>query len=110
MPAQIRVLAGVNGAGKSSLVGATIRDGTRVDANQAPRQQIEPAVREAGPGAAPGKVIAVSSIVNVLRTCVVLDYQNMHLTGYALYDSTRFGPKRDCLLTPGDTPESCTSS
>jgi predicted ABC-type ATPase len=26
MPAQIRVLAGVNGAGKSSLVGATIRD------------------------------------------------------------------------------------
>ena len=26
MPAQIRVLAGVNGAGKSSIVGATIRD------------------------------------------------------------------------------------
>jgi hypothetical protein len=58
MTPQIRVLAGVNGAGKSSIVGATIRDGTRVDANQAPRQQIERAVREAGPGAAPGKVIA----------------------------------------------------
>jgi hypothetical protein len=38
--------------------------------------------------------------VNVLRTCVVLDYQNMHLTGHALYDSTRFGPKHDCLLDP----------
>jgi hypothetical protein len=34
------------------------RDGTRVDANQAPRKQIERAVREAGPGAVPGKVIA----------------------------------------------------
>jgi ABC-type Mn2+/Zn2+ transport system ATPase subunit len=37
MTPQIRVLAGVNGAGKSSIVGATIRDSTRVDANQPPR-------------------------------------------------------------------------
>ncbi|OBI48096.1 hypothetical protein A5707_18465 [Mycobacterium kyorinense] len=34
------------------------RDGTRIDANRAPREQIERAVREAGPGAPPGKVIA----------------------------------------------------
>jgi len=34
------------------------RDGTRVDANRSPREQIERAVREAGPGAPPGKVIA----------------------------------------------------
>lgn len=34
------------------------RDGTRIDANRAPREQIERAVREAGPAAPPGKVIA----------------------------------------------------
>jgi hypothetical protein len=34
------------------------RDGTRIDANRSPREQIERAVREAGPGAPPGKVIA----------------------------------------------------
>lgn len=34
------------------------RDGTRVDSNRTPRKQIERAVREAGPGAPPGKVIA----------------------------------------------------
>ena len=34
------------------------RDGTRIDANRTPREQIERAVREAGPGAPPGKVIA----------------------------------------------------
>ncbi|HUH68460.1 MAG TPA: hypothetical protein VLZ05_06005 [Mycobacterium sp.] len=34
------------------------RDGTRIDANRAPREQIERAVRAAGPGAPPGKVIA----------------------------------------------------
>lgn len=39
-------------------------------------------------------------MANALRTCVVLDYQNMHLTAHGLYDSTRFGPKHDCLLDP----------
>lgn len=34
------------------------RDGTRIDANRAPREQIERAVRDAGPGAPDGKVIA----------------------------------------------------
>jgi hypothetical protein len=34
------------------------RDGTRINANRTPREQIECAVREAGPGAPPGKVIA----------------------------------------------------
>ncbi len=34
------------------------RDGTRIDANRSPREQIERAVREAGPGALTGKVIA----------------------------------------------------
>jgi hypothetical protein len=34
------------------------RDGTRIDANRSPREQIERAVRTAGPGAPPGKVIA----------------------------------------------------
>jgi hypothetical protein len=34
------------------------RDGTRIDANRSPREQIERAVREAGPGAPSGKVIA----------------------------------------------------
>jgi hypothetical protein len=36
------------------------RDGTRIDANRSPREQIERAVREAGPGAPPGKVIGPS--------------------------------------------------
>jgi hypothetical protein len=39
-------------------------------------------------------------MTNLLRTCVVLDYQNMHLTAHGLYDSTRYGPKHDCLLDP----------
>lgn len=34
------------------------RDGTRIDSNRAPREQIERAVRESGPGAQHGKVIA----------------------------------------------------
>jgi len=34
------------------------RDGTRIDANRSPREQIERAVREAGPAAPTGKVIA----------------------------------------------------
>ena len=37
---------------------------------------------------------------SVYRTCVVLDYQNMHLTAHGLYDSTRHGPKHECLLDP----------
>ncbi|PJE24231.1 MAG: NYN domain-containing protein [Mycobacterium sp.] len=39
-------------------------------------------------------------MANALRTCVVVDYQNMHLTAHGLYDSTRYGPKHDCLLDP----------
>ncbi len=39
-------------------------------------------------------------MANALRTCVVLDYQNMHLTAHGLYDSTKFGPKHDCLIDP----------
>jgi hypothetical protein len=39
-------------------------------------------------------------MTNILRTCVVLDYQNMHLTAHSLYDSTRYGPKHDCLVDP----------
>ncbi len=38
--------------------------------------------------------------MNVLRACVVIDYQNMHLTAHGLFDSTRHGPKHDCLLDP----------
>ena len=34
------------------------RDGTRIDANRSPREQLERAAREAGPGAPPGKVVA----------------------------------------------------
>lgn len=36
----------------------TARDGTRIDANRTPREQVERAVRAAGLGAPPGKVIA----------------------------------------------------
>ncbi|MGO9068372.1 hypothetical protein [Mycobacterium sp.] len=39
-------------------------------------------------------------MANALRTCIVLDYQNMHLTAHGLYDSTRYGAKHDCLLDP----------
>ncbi len=39
-------------------------------------------------------------MAGVLRACVVLDYQNMHLTAHGLFDSTRYGPKHDCLLDP----------
>lgn len=36
----------------------------------------------------------------LVRACVVLDYQNMHLTAHGLFDSTRHGPKHDCLIDP----------
>ena len=39
-------------------------------------------------------------MTNFLRTCVVVDYQNMHLTAHGLYDCSRHGPKHDCLLDP----------
>lgn len=36
----------------------TAQNGARIDANRTPREQIERAVREAGPSAPPGKVVA----------------------------------------------------
>ena len=53
MPAQIRVLAGVNGAGKSSIIGATIRDrgGDYYNPDEAARQ-IMAQLAQAAPGAA----------------------------------------------------------
>jgi len=35
-----------------------------------------------------------------LRAAVVIDYQNVHLTGHGRFDSTRFGPKHDALVDP----------
>jgi hypothetical protein len=39
-------------------------------------------------------------VAKLLQACVVIDYQNMHLTAHGLFDGTRFGPKHDCLLDP----------
>lgn len=35
-----------------------------------------------------------------LRTAIVIDYQNVHLTGHGRFDSTRFGPKHEALIDP----------
>jgi len=35
-----------------------------------------------------------------LRAAVVIDYQNVHLTGHGKFDSTRFGPKHESLIDP----------
>jgi len=35
-----------------------------------------------------------------LRTVVVVDYQNVHLVGHHLYDSTRHRPKHESLVDP----------
>ena len=40
------------------VVWRTAQDGTRIDSNRTPRDQVDRAVREAGPGAPAGKVIA----------------------------------------------------
>lgn len=33
-----------------------------------------------------------------LRAALVIDYQNVHLTGHGRFDSTRFGPKHEALV------------
>lgn len=35
-----------------------------------------------------------------LRAAVIIDYQNVHLTGHGLFDSTRYGPKHEALIDP----------
>jgi hypothetical protein len=35
-----------------------------------------------------------------LRTAIVMDYQNIHLTAHGLFDSTRWGPKHEALVHP----------
>ena len=35
-----------------------------------------------------------------LRTSIVIDYQNLHLTGHGLFDSTRIMPKHETLVDP----------
>lgn len=35
-----------------------------------------------------------------LRASVVMDFQNVHLTGHGLFDRTRFGPPHDALPDP----------
>jgi hypothetical protein len=36
----------------------------------------------------------------VLRTSIIVDYQNVHLTGHGLFDSTRCVPKHETLIDP----------
>lgn len=35
-----------------------------------------------------------------LRTAIVVDYQNVHLTGHGRFKSTRHGPKHEALIDP----------
>lgn len=35
-----------------------------------------------------------------LRTVVVMDYQNVHLTGHGLFDVSKYGPKHEALVDP----------
>lgn len=35
-----------------------------------------------------------------LRTVVVIDYQNLHLTGHSTFPATKFGPRHDALVDP----------
>lgn len=35
-----------------------------------------------------------------LRTAVVIDYQNVHLTGHGRFQATRYGPKHEALVDP----------
>jgi uncharacterized LabA/DUF88 family protein len=34
------------------------------------------------------------------RTAIVVDYQNVHLTGHGRFKSTRYGPKHEALIDP----------
>jgi len=35
-----------------------------------------------------------------LRTSVVIDYQNLHLTGHGLFEATKYLPKHETLVDP----------
>ena len=35
-----------------------------------------------------------------LRAVIVIDYQNVHLTGHGLFDATKYGPPHECLIDP----------
>ncbi|MGL5826750.1 MAG: hypothetical protein ACRCYU_18360 [Nocardioides sp.] len=35
-----------------------------------------------------------------LRTAIVVDYQNIHLTGHGRLGSTQYGPKHEALIDP----------
>lgn len=35
-----------------------------------------------------------------LRSAVIIDYQNVHLTGHGRFDATRHGPKHEALVDP----------
>lgn len=35
-----------------------------------------------------------------LRTAVVIDYQNLHLTGHQRFQATKWGPKHEALVDP----------
>jgi uncharacterized LabA/DUF88 family protein len=38
--------------------------------------------------------------MSVLRTTIIVDYQNVHLTGHGLFASTRYLPKHETLVDP----------
>lgn len=35
-----------------------------------------------------------------LRAAIIIDYQNVHLTGHGRFDATRYGPKHEALVDP----------
>ncbi|WP_029136597.1 PIN domain-containing protein [Nakamurella lactea] len=37
---------------------------------------------------------------DALRTAVIMDYQNVHLTGHGLFSSAKFRPRHECLIDP----------
>jgi hypothetical protein len=39
-------------------------------------------------------------VVAQLRTSIVIDYQNVHLTGHGLFDATKYLPKHETLVDP----------
>ena len=39
-------------------------------------------------------------MVSTLRASVIVDYQNVHLTGHGLFDSTRYLPRHETLVDP----------
>lgn len=52
------------------------------------------------PSSGTGGVFSRRGPVPDLRAAIIIDYQNVHLTGHGRFDSTRYRPKHEALVDP----------